>query len=133
MAGIRHQHAIAAGQAQIAGERSPFVAAFFLDDLYQQDLAAANDVLDFVATAQRHAFAAQIIGSSIAIPAFATRCGLLLTLMVVTALAIVLIVQRRSEEHTSELQSLMRISYAVFCLTKKKTIKPSYSVNHNVK
>src|SRR3546814_1013670 len=29
----------------------------------------------------------------------------------------------RSEEHTSELQSLMRISYAVFCLTKK-TIKP---------
>src|SRR3546814_1376742 len=30
----------------------------------------------------------------------------------------------RSEEHTSELQSLMRISYAVFCL-KKKTHKPS--------
>src|SRR3546814_4646527 len=28
---------------------------------------------------------------------------------------------RRSEEHTSELQSLMRNSYAVFCLTKKKT------------
>src|SRR3546814_3603265 len=27
---------------------------------------------------------------------------------------------RRSEEHTSELQSLQRISYAVFCLTKKK-------------
>src|SRR3546814_4962800 len=29
-------------------------------------------------------------------------------------------VEQRSEEHTSELQSLMRISYAVFCLTKKK-------------
>src|SRR3546814_9657278 len=29
----------------------------------------------------------------------------------------------RSEEHTSELQSLMRISYAVFCLKKKKQIK----------
>src|SRR3546814_9342614 len=29
----------------------------------------------------------------------------------------------RSEEHTSELQSLMRSSYAVFCLTKKKTIQ----------
>src|SRR3546814_1287797 len=28
----------------------------------------------------------------------------------------------RSEEHTSELQSLMRISYAVFCLTKKKNL-----------
>src|SRR3546814_4157223 len=30
-------------------------------------------------------------------------------------------VRNRSEEHTSELQSLMRISYAVFCLKKKKT------------
>src|SRR3546814_2612385 len=30
---------------------------------------------------------------------------------------------RRSEEHTSELQSLMRLSYAVFCLQKKKTKK----------
>src|SRR3546814_6750452 len=29
----------------------------------------------------------------------------------------------RSEEHTSELQSLMRLSYAVFCWIKKKTIK----------
>src|SRR3546814_3007092 len=32
---------------------------------------------------------------------------------------------QRSEEHTSELQSLMRLSYAVFCLKKKKYIKPS--------
>src|SRR3546814_10899435 len=33
------------------------------------------------------------------------------------------IIPMRSEEHTSELQSLMRISYAVFCLKKKKTQK----------
>src|SRR3546814_8112035 len=32
----------------------------------------------------------------------------------------------RSEEHTSELQSLMRISYAVFCLKKKKTTNQQY-------
>src|SRR3546814_3303183 len=32
------------------------------------------------------------------------------------------LIHERSEEHTSELQSLMRISYAVFCLKKKKTI-----------
>src|SRR3546814_3564974 len=32
-------------------------------------------------------------------------------------------VAQRSEEHTSELQSLMRISYAVFCLKKKKNNK----------
>src|SRR3546814_6327363 len=35
-------------------------------------------------------------------------------------------VDQRSEEHTSELQSLMRISYAVFCL-KKKNIHPSHT------
>src|SRR3546814_7596545 len=38
---------------------------------------------------------------------------------------------RRSEEHTSELQSLMRISYAVFCL-KKKNKRSSRSETYNV-
>src|SRR3546814_8555769 len=36
----------------------------------------------------------------------------------------------RSEEHTSELQSLMRISYAVFCLKKKKKIRKSTHVTN---
>src|SRR3546814_4301583 len=37
--------------------------------------------------------------------------------------------QERSEEHTSELQSLMRISYAVFCLKKKnQTIAKTYAI-----
>src|SRR3546814_6626622 len=36
----------------------------------------------------------------------------------------------RSEEHTSELQSLMRISYAVFCL-KKKIIHKNINARHN--
>src|SRR3546814_1375758 len=35
---------------------------------------------------------------------------------------------KRSEEHTSELQSLMRISYAVFCLKKKNTQKKSQQI-----
>src|SRR3546814_1659883 len=39
--------------------------------------------------------------------------------------------QRRSEEHTSELQSLMRISYAVFCL-KKKNKPPLRRLDHRV-
>src|SRR3546814_6900864 len=41
----------------------------------------------------------------------------------------------RSEEHTSELQSLMRISYAVFCLKKKNTTEiklNKYNNNHNM-
>src|SRR3546814_6300830 len=42
--------------------------------------------------------------------------GTLLT----SAIALAIAVPVRSEEHTSELQSLMRISYAVFCLKKKK-------------
>src|SRR3546814_4694429 len=37
--------------------------------------------------------------------------------------------QRRSEEHTSELQSLMRISYAVFCLKKKTTAQTIKSIS----
>src|SRR3546814_2738971 len=36
----------------------------------------------------------------------------------------------RSEEHTSELQSLMRISYAVFCLKKKRTKTTLERTNH---
>src|SRR3546814_6023064 len=39
---------------------------------------------------------------------------------------------KRSEEHTSELQSLMRISYAVFCLKKQTTSSsPHYHTNQN--
>src|SRR3546814_2953775 len=37
----------------------------------------------------------------------------------------------RSEEHTSELQSLMRISYAVFCLKKKNTQTQTLTKNSN--
>src|SRR3546814_9278971 len=37
---------------------------------------------------------------------------------------------RRSEEHTSELQSLMRISYAVFCLKKNKHAQTRQQIHH---
>src|SRR3546814_7976888 len=47
-------------------------------------------------------------------------------LLVAAWLAGIIVNLVRSEEHTSELQSLMRISYAVFCLKKKKKDK-----NHN--
>src|SRR3546814_5175734 len=39
----------------------------------------------------------------------------------------------RSEEHTSELQSLMRLSYAVLCLTKKKTTLPHTKLQKTTK
>src|SRR3546814_4954523 len=41
------------------------------------------------------------------------------------------VIKDRSEEHTSELQSLMRISYAVFCLKKKKTNTYTRLYTHN--
>src|SRR3546814_9813771 len=39
-------------------------------------------------------------------------------------------IEHRSEEHTSELQSLMRISYAVFCLKKTNINKHTYNINN---
>src|SRR3546814_4754066 len=39
--------------------------------------------------------------------------------------------QARPEEHTSELQSLMRISYAVFCLKKKTQNTKKHTITHN--
>src|SRR3546814_5854538 len=41
--------------------------------------------------------------------------------------------EHRSEEHTSELQSLMRISYAVFCLKKKNNKKPNTRITRHHK
>src|SRR3546814_7852723 len=41
--------------------------------------------------------------------------------------------RRRSEEHTSELQSLMRISYAVFCLKKKQVYSKDQDAKHTTK
>src|SRR3546814_6292360 len=69
-------------------------------------------------------------GGSIARPnifdiseAAAARAGDLLIEFVDGAPSLILGGDARSEEHTSELQSLMRISYAVFCLKKITTIR----------
>src|SRR3546814_2146820 len=52
-----------------------------------------------------------LIVAAASVPASAWHIGLMVAIRIVAY---------RSEEHTSELQSLMRISYAVFCLKKKK-------------
>src|SRR3546814_7699370 len=49
----------------------------------------------------------------------------------VTVRSALITVSCRSEEHTSELQSLMRISYAVFCLKQKKQTENSRSATGN--
>src|SRR3546814_6115300 len=53
--------------------------------------------------------------------------AIIVTILLITAVGIALGVSERSEEHTSELQSLMRISYAVFCLKKKKDTINKYT------
>ena len=50
---VGHQHRIAAGERQVGGQRGALVAAFFLDDLHQQDLPALDDFLDLVLAAHR--------------------------------------------------------------------------------
>src|SRR3546814_1400602 len=53
---------------------------------------------------------------------FARSAGTCMVMGTASTMMSIAEVLGRSEEHTSELQSLMRISYAVFCLKKKKTI-----------
>src|SRR3546814_10389891 len=50
--------------------------------------------------------------------------------LAMVAQKLVLAMKPRSEEHTSELQSLMRISYAVFCFKKKQQTSQHMTINH---
>src|SRR3546814_1936059 len=71
------------------------------------------------------AFAYNVAGIPVAAGVLYPIFGLLLSPIIAAAAmalsSVSVIANSRSEEHTSELQSLMRISYAVFCLKKKKT------------
>src|SRR3546814_1389475 len=68
----------------------------------------------------RHRLSGPLSGRGCAPPYDQTRQPILPAIIVAAQPAIV-VVAARSEEHTSELQSLMRNSYAVFCLTQKNT------------
>ena len=61
MAAVGHQHRVAPGEAEIGRQRGALVAAFFLDHLHQQHLAALDDVLDLVAAAQGLALGAHFV------------------------------------------------------------------------
>src|SRR3546814_1339008 len=72
-----------------------------------------------------HWFLEHFLPDGAAASAFADRLASLAAVSSYAALALPQLLERagRSEEHTSELQSLMRISYAVFCLKKKNNNK----------
>src|SRR3546814_7694340 len=94
-------------------------------DAALSDLARLQGMLDFEAALARAEAAVGVIpaGAPAAIVA-ACDAGLYDLAALAAAIAntgnpAIPMVKQRSEEHTSELQSLMRISYAVFCLKKK--------------
>src|SRR3546814_4006983 len=73
----------------------------------------------------------RVEGAGLAIDCNLHRCGLTRREVITTAVTeISIIAPQRSEEHTSELQSLMRISYAVSCLTKKKQSQINNTPKH---
>src|SRR3546814_5195819 len=74
--------------------------------------------VDRLAVGQRHVRLAPVAAGALAVAE-----GLVLAFHVHHVDRLDLDAENRSEEHTSELQSLMRISYAVFCLKKKKQKK----------
>src|SRR3546814_1575879 len=97
---------LAAGHG-LGGERVARVGHVFLAEEREQ-LAEGRDQL----------FADRLarVGAQLLLLGFGNRCGHLLERLPERRL---LRIVERSEEHTSELQSLMRISYAVFCLKNK--------------
>src|SRR3546814_5887883 len=86
--------------------------------------AAVLDGADAAATPQMREDGAALQDSSVVAGDYAERGGEGESMETVAADA-------RSEEHTSELQSLMRISYAVFCLKTKKTTQCIPNFQHN--
>src|SRR3546814_3170897 len=85
----------------------------------RSDLIYGHVVVDGGHPGVEHRVRAWVLGRAAAAAPFASTCaGRLGADLVVVGPGVAAAV--RSEEHTSELQSLMRISYAVFCLKKKK-------------
>src|SRR3546814_1545288 len=105
--------------ACLAGDAEPVGAAAGANPAYPAALALVGLERERVAVLEMRDRVAHRTADDLAPPAFEFDPE-----PAVGRVGIALIVpereQARSEEHTSELQSLMRISYAVFCLKKKK-------------
>src|SRR3546814_1501184 len=117
-----------ASVAELCGESDPvdFIIQLALDSDFKQIFEQQISNRDFSQTYDALRHPATVIGASDA----GAHVGQIASAELHTYLlaywvrerGLFTLEQARSEEHTSELQSLMRISYAVFCL-KKKTIK----------
>src|SRR3546814_2351315 len=111
LAGLQPQRVAAAEHAHLVGRQRARVVAFAdrgpaLEHIGERVVPFRQRVLPHRACVERDVEVQRIGGRLRDRPAHAAAAA---------------VVDFRSEEHTSELQSLMRISYAVFCLKKKKT------------
>src|SRR3546814_5284476 len=91
----------------------PYFSATWVIGSDSPDVAGPATMITFSWVIRRSASLAALIGLDWLSPNISSILAPCMLLMPPAALI-------RSEEHTSELQSLMRISYAVFCLKKKK-------------
>src|SRR3546814_4975110 len=101
------------GRGEVYFDSVTMFVAFLLTARYLELCASQS-----VDTSRAHRFLEQFR------VAVSVRANQLAFWFVVVQIALAFIVGARSEEHTSELQSLMRISYAVFCLKKNTTKYP---------
>src|SRR3546814_2659258 len=100
-----------------------------IDDLQQRDLRARMELRQAPEVDKR---LQAVRAAAERVPGFMPqRSPELATSALVQRLETAVLEASRSEEHTSELQSLMRISYAVFCLKKKKQKNDNAKQLHN--
>ena len=90
--GVGHQHAIAPRKAEIGCQRRALVAAFFLDDLHQHDLADLDDLLDLVSPGPGLAGGADVFLGIVIGDGFGRLCGLAIIFRAVVVIIIVIVV-----------------------------------------
>src|SRR3546814_10489344 len=107
-------------QAEFSGRNIAFTTINM--PLVRTPMIAPTKMYESVPTISAEEAADLIVEAIIERPSrIATRLGIFAGVLNAVMPKAYEVVMNRSEEHTSELQSLMRISYAVFCLTKKNT------------
>src|SRR3546814_5260484 len=114
--------------------RSTLTAPLFpYTPLFRSDIIGAADLVPGIIAAQQPVKGAHISGQpQLLIEALHSAIGIdpcALQRRTVAINAVIFVIARRSEEHTSELQSLMRIPYAVFC-SKKNTHIAYQQIQH---
>src|SRR3546814_5362498 len=98
-----------------------YVMLFILFGAFVERSGAGQLFMDFALALAGHTAGGPAKVAVLTSALFGTVSGSAVANVMTTGTFTIPLMKRRSEEHTSELQSLMRTSYAVFCLKKKNT------------